>query len=73
MRRRSRGYRNGYADPRYGVYDLVHADGRPIARHWATIDEHNHLVASVFDVADEAFPLPEAVMLCLARHLSWLT
>ncbi len=36
-------------------------------------DGRNHLVASVFDVVDEAFPLPEAVSLCLARLLSWLT
>lgn len=66
------GYANGYSDPRYGVYDLVHDDGRPIARHWASIDRHNHLLASVFDVADETFPLGEAVILCLARFLAWI-
>lgn len=67
------GYANGYADARYGVYDLVHLDGRPVLRHWSSIDGHNRLVASVFDVLDVSYPLPEAVSLCLARFLSWLT
>jgi hypothetical protein len=67
------GYSNGYADRRCGVYDLVHLDGRPVLRHWSSIDRDNHLVGSVFDVTDTAFPLPEAVILCLARFLSWLT
>jgi hypothetical protein len=67
------GYANGFADPRYGVYDLLHADGRPILRHWATIDERFQLTASVFDVVDEGYPLPEAVILCLARVISWQT
>lgn len=65
------GYRNGFSDPRFGVYDLLHADGRPILRHWASIDTANRLTASVFDVEDDAFPLPEAVVLCLARVQSW--
>lgn len=67
------GYANGYRDPRYGVYDLLRLDGQPVVRHWTTIDGHNHLVGSVFDVVDETFPLGEAVILCLARFLSWLT
>jgi len=67
------GYVNGFGDPRYGVYDLVHDDGRIVVRHWATIDEHRRLVGSVFDVEDEAFPLREAVILCLARVYSWQT
>ena len=64
------GYRNGFADPRFGVYDLVHEVGRPIVRHWATIDDRGALVGSVFDVADPDAPLAEAVILCLARHVS---
>ena len=67
------GYANGFADPRYGVYDLLHADGPPILRHWATIDERLDLTGSVFDVVDEDYPLPEAVILCLARVISWQT
>ncbi len=64
------GYRNGFPDPRFGVYDLLHADGRPIARHWATVDGRYELAGSVVDVADEGIPLPEVVMLCLARFLA---
>jgi hypothetical protein len=67
------GYADGFADPRYGVYDLLHADGPPILRHWATIDERFELTGSVFDVMDEDYPLPEAVILCLARVISWRT
>ena len=65
------GYVNGYADRREGVFDLLHADGRPILRHWATIDEKLRLRTSTFDVGDLDFPLAEAVMLCLARWRAW--
>lgn len=64
------GHANGFGDAREGVFDLEHVDGRPIIRHWATIDAERHLVRSVFD-EDEAFPLDEAVMLCLARFACW--
>jgi hypothetical protein len=65
------GLTNGFGDPRFGVYDLVHADGRPILRHWATIDRDLKLSASTFDVEDASVPLAFAVMLCLARYQSW--
>ena len=65
------GYANGFADARFGVYDLVRPDGALILRHWAAIDAQMLLAASTFDVADDAYPLAEAVMLCLARYLSW--
>ncbi len=65
------GYDNGYADRREGVFDLVHADGRPILRHWATVDAGLRLRTSTFDVEDAAFPLAEAIMLCLARWRAW--
>lgn len=64
-------YENGYADRREGVFDLLHEDGRPILRHWATIDKKLMLYTSTFDVEDPEFPLPEAVMLCLARWHAW--
>jgi hypothetical protein len=63
-------YANGYGDPRRGVYDLVHLDGRPIARHWATVDKKGDLERSVLDVVDEEVPLDEVAILCLARHLA---
>jgi hypothetical protein len=65
------GLSNGFGDPRFGVYDLVHADGRPILRHWATIDRDLRLTASTFDVEDESVPLAFGVMLSLARYQSW--
>ena len=65
------GVSNGFADPRDGIFDLVHADGRPIVRHWATIDADRRLVRSVFDIEDAAFPLGEAVIICLARFACW--
>ena len=64
------GYVNGYGDPRLGVYDLVHVDGRPIARHWATIGQKGDLERSVVDVIDEEAPLTNVVILCLARVLA---
>lgn len=64
-------YENGYADRREGVFDLLHEDGRPLLRHWATIDKKLMLHTSTFDVEDAEFPLPEAVMLCLARWHAW--
>jgi hypothetical protein len=68
-----RTFDNGYGDRREGVVDLVHADGRPILRHWATIDAKYRLRTSTFDIEDDGFPLAEAVVLCLARHLAWRT
>jgi hypothetical protein len=65
------GVSNGFADPRWGVYDLVHPDGRRIVRHWATIDDKLALAASTFDVDDGSFPLGLAAMLCLARYHAW--
>ena len=65
------GLANGFGDAREGIFDLEHVDGRPILRHWATIDAERHLVRSVFDVEDEAFPLGEAVIICLARFACW--
>ncbi len=53
------------------MFDLVHADGRPILRHWATIDAKLALRTSTFDVEDTEFPLAEAVALCLARWRAW--
>ncbi len=62
---------NGYGDRREGVFDLEFADGRPILRHWATIDRQYRLRWSTFDVEETEFPLAEAVVLCLARFLAW--
>ena len=67
------GYANGFADARFGVFDLVHLDGRPIARHWASIGRKRDLERSVVDVFDEDVPLPEVVILCLARFLASMT
>ena len=65
------GYANGFADARFGVYDLLHPDGRPILRHWASISSDFHLATSVFDVEDETYPLPEAIVMCLAMVMAW--
>ncbi len=65
------GFSNGYADRREGIFDLVRVDGRPVLRHWAFIDPHLKLHTSTFDVEDSDYPLPEAVMLCLARWRAW--
>ncbi len=65
------GLTNGFARPRDGVFDLVHADGTPILRHWATIGRDARLEQSAFDVEDGAFPLAEAVMIAMARFAAW--
>ena len=64
-------YDNGCADRREGVFDLLHADGRPILRHWATIDSKLAMGTSTFDVEDADFPLAEAIAVCLARWWAW--
>ncbi len=61
----------GFADPRYAVYELRHADGRPVIRHTARIGKDLNLVASTFEVLDPEFPLDEAVILSLARFHAW--
>ena len=61
----------GFADPRFAAYELRYADGRPVIRHTAQISKDFNLERSIFEVLDPAFPLDEAVILCLARFHAW--
>ncbi len=64
------GVRNGFSAPQAGVWDLW-LSGQPVARHWATLGPQYTLASSVFDVYGEHLPLPELVLLCMARFIAW--
>jgi hypothetical protein len=65
------GYANGLSDPATGVWDLIGADGRVIARHWARVGRDFLLEASDLDVFDESVPLAELVCVMLCRYAVW--